>query len=152
MLGLKSNNKVIRIILASFFGCVSIIRDIYLVKGFSIGIYKDTLTYVQVGLGLIGITPPVENKVSVPYPLMAAITRVDTDPMRLVWVQIVLAAIAIAFMVYILSRRSVSLGLMTGIMLSTDLLWGSFNRSILTEGPGMSFLNHSLLGMIDPIE
>jgi len=133
-----------RALIGVLFSFISVVRDIYLIRGFSIGIYNDSLTYLKVGLGLLNIIPPTENKVSLPYPLLTAITRVDIDPLRLIWVQILLAAFATGFMVYILSRRSLFLALLTGFMLSTDLLWGSFNRSILTEGPIMSFLVLSL--------
>jgi hypothetical protein len=140
--------RLSRLLLALFFALISFGRDVYLTRGFSIGLYKDTLTYILAGKSLLGITPALDNKVSVPYPLLTAFTRVDLNPMNLVWLQICLGALAVGWLVYILSRRSIFLSVLVGVMLSSDLLWGAFNHAILTEGLIMSCLVISLALMI----
>jgi dolichyl-phosphate-mannose--protein O-mannosyl transferase len=76
---------------------------------------------------------------TLPYKLMHAITNSIANPLSLIWLQIIIGALAVGVMVYVISREDVALALSVGLLLATDLLWGSLNRMLLTEGPFISF-------------
>ena len=74
-----------------------------------------------------------------PYPLMMWLTDTAHHPSNLVWLQIVLAAVALAALVWVLARRNLWLAAAAGMMLLIDLNWAVTNRFLLSEGAYISF-------------
>ncbi len=60
-------------------------------------------------------------------------------PLNLIWLQIALGAVAVALLVYVVARRNPLLASLIGLLFAFDMVWASANRTILSEGPFMSF-------------
>src|SRR5712691_3839542 len=131
-------------LLCSLFFVLSLTCGSWLLWGYSFAIYPDGVSYVQYGKGLFDFSVPLNSTpgyyyTTLPYKLMHAITNSAANPFPLIWLQIIIGALAVAVIVYVISCKDVTLAIGVGLVLATDLLWGTQNRIILTEGPFTSF-------------
>jgi len=70
---------------------------------------------------------------------MAWLTDAIDHPLNLVWLQVGLAALAVALLVYVVARRNPFLGALIGFLFTFDMVWATANLTILSEGPFMTF-------------
>jgi 4-amino-4-deoxy-L-arabinose transferase-like glycosyltransferase len=116
------------------------IRSALLVWAFSLGYYRDSNLYVRLGYTLFQKGGPFSaGIVSFPYPFFNALTASAADPLRLVWLQIVIAALASGALVYVLWMANRALAVIAGLLLVSDLVWGAISRNVMTEGLFVSF-------------
>jgi hypothetical protein len=123
--------------IAGFFGLASLARDAVLYRIFSFHVYPDTDSY------LTGFWQR-----SRPYPVMGWITDAIDHPDRLIWLQLIIGAIATASLVWVIARRSPWLAFAVGSLFALDMNWAMTNRELLSEGALMSFsvLSLAVLG------
>ncbi|HRL13133.1 MAG TPA: hypothetical protein PKX07_14715, partial [Aggregatilineales bacterium] len=135
---LRSARWSVRLALA--FAVAVIIRDLYLLDVFGLRLMNDTVEYINDGRDLFN--PAASSglpKRMLPYLLLNHVTRTWESPDHLIALQIALGALAVAVLVYVLARRRLWLGLAAGLLLTLDLTWATYNRTMLTEGPFISF-------------
>jgi len=135
--------------MAVIFAMFALIRNAALVWAFSFGYYRDSNLYLSLGKTLFEKNGPYsEGIVSFPYPFLNALTGSATDPLRLVWLQIFIGAVALGALVYVITRMNRVLAIVTGSLLVLDLVWGAINRNVMTEGLFVSFNVLSLALMV----
>jgi len=127
--------------LALFFAAAALVRDTVLLKAFAFYVAFDSLGY------LIG--DPLRSR---PYPILAWLTDAADHPLNLVYLQIVLGALAIGLLVYIVARRNPWLAVLLGLLLSLDTVWSLSNRTLLADGPFTSFAVISLAILVHQYE
>ncbi len=115
------------------FGSLAALRDLVMLWKFSFSVHPDTASYFA--------GDPLRSR---PYPIMAWVTGAPDHPLNLVLLQIILGGLAVAALVYVISRMNAALAIAIGILFVIDINWGRFNRTLLTEGPLMSFMVLSL--------
>jgi hypothetical protein len=126
--------------IAGIFTILILVRDAFIVWGFSFGFYGDSNTYVNMGQTLFQKFGPFSSGiVSFPYPFFNAITASSANPLNLVWVQILIGALAAGALVYVIASKNPILAVGIGIFFVFDFVWGAINRNILTEGLYVSF-------------
>ena len=136
-------------LLAVIFFLLAIFRNLALVWAFSFGYYRDSNLYVNLGKTLFEKNGPFSaGIVSFPYPFFNALTGSASDPLRLVWLQIFIGAIALGALVYVIARMNLVLAIVTGALLVLDLVWGAINRNVMTEGLFVSLNTISLALMV----
>jgi len=123
--------------IGAFFGLTALVRDAVLYGIFSFYVYPDSGTYLTWFW-----------QRSRPYPVMGWITDAMDHPDFLVWLQILLGALATASLVWVIARRNPWLATTVGILFVLDLNWAITNRELLSEGALMSFsvLSLAVLG------
>jgi dolichyl-phosphate-mannose--protein O-mannosyl transferase len=127
-------------LLAAIISALVFIRSALLVWAFSFGYYRDSNLYVSLGNTLFQKGGPFSSGiVSFPYPFFNALTASANDPLRLVWLQIVIGALAAGALVYVIWRTNRALAIVAGILLVSDLVWGAISRNVMTEGLFVSF-------------
>ena len=103
-------------LLAAFVTALVLIRNALLVWAFSFGYYRDSNLYVSLGSTLFQKGGPFSaGVVSFPYPFLNALTASASAPMRLVWLQIAIGAVAAGALVYVIWRANRALALVTGV-------------------------------------
>jgi 4-amino-4-deoxy-L-arabinose transferase-like glycosyltransferase len=128
------------LLLAALVAALVFIRSALLVWAFSFGYYRDSNLYVSLGDTLFQKGGPFSSGiVSFPYPFFNALAASATDPLRLVWLQIVIETIAAGALVYVLWRANRALAIVAGILLVSDMVWGAISRNVMTEGLFVSF-------------
>jgi 4-amino-4-deoxy-L-arabinose transferase-like glycosyltransferase len=133
------------VLLAIIVAALVLIRNAVLVWAFSFGYYRDSNLYVSLGSSLFQRGGPFSNGiVSFPYPFLNALTGSASNPLRLVWLQILIGAAAAGALVYVLWRANRALAYIAGMLLVSDLVWGAISRNVMTEGLFVSFNTISL--------
>ena len=127
--------------LAAFFGLATMIRDATLTVIFGFYVTPDTGSY------LLGSS--IRSR---PYPVLMWLTGASQHPFLLIGVQIALAALATAALVYVVGRRNPWLAALIGALFVLDLDWSLWNRYLMTEGPFMSFSVLSLAVLVHQYE
>ncbi len=128
------------LIITGIFVAIILLRDIFLVWGFSFGYYNDSNLYVELGRTLLQKYGPFSSGiVSFPYPFFNAITFSSSNPLNLVWLQIIIGAVAAGALIYVVIRKNFILAIVIGIFFVFNFVWGAVNRNILTEGLYVSF-------------
>ena len=122
---------------ATLFGVASFARDAILVLRNGYLTSPDTAGYLS-GSWLR----------SRPYPVMAWLTDATHHPWNLVWLQLVLGALATAALVWVVWRSHRVLAVLIGVFFVLDFGWATHNRQLLSEGPFVSFsvLSLAVLG------
>src|SRR5713101_1026704 len=145
-LGKWLKQKKYPLLLSGFFFVLALACGAWLLWGYSFAIYLDGNSYVRFGKILFDrsvlLNKPINipyHYTTLPYKFMNAITNSAANPLPLIWLQIIIGALAVGAIVYVISCKDVALALSVGLVLATDLLWGSHNRTLLTEGPFISF-------------
>jgi len=128
-------------LLAAFFGLATMIRDATLTVIFGFYVTPDTGSY------LLGSS--IRSR---PYPVLMWLTGASQHPFLLIGVQIALAALATAALVYVVGRRNPWLAALIGALFVLDLDWSLWNRYLMTEGPFMSFSVLSLAVLVHQYE
>ncbi len=132
-------------LLAIIVTALAFIRSAVLVWAFSFGYYRDSNLYVSLGSTLFQKGGPFSSGVvSFPYPFINALTGSASNPLRLVWLQILIGAVAAGALVYVLWNANRTLAYVAGILLVSDLVWGAISRNVMTEGLFVSFNTLSL--------
>ncbi|MGW8251902.1 MAG: hypothetical protein ACWGO1_14770, partial [Anaerolineales bacterium] len=127
-------------ILAIAFGLIVFLRGALIVWAFSFGFYRDSNLYINLGRTLFQKGGPFSSGVvTFPFPFLNAITASAGNPLRLVWLQVLIGALAVGCLVYVLAKINPTLGLVIGALLAIDLVWGAINRNVMTEGLFVSF-------------
>lgn len=135
----SKNSKTARI-LAIAFATIVFLRGAIIVWAFSFGFYRDSNLYVNLGNTLFQRGGPFSSGVvTFPYPLFNAITDSSGNPLVLVWLQILIGALAVGWLVYVLAKINPILSFVIGSLLVIDLVWGAINRNVMTEGLFVSF-------------
>ncbi len=135
----SKNTKTARI-LAFTFGLIAFLRGGLVIWAFSFGFYRDSNLYVNLGSALFQRGGPFSSGVvTFPYPFMNAIAASAKSPLILVWLQVLIGALAVGCLVYVLAKINPILGLVIGTLLAIDLVWGAINRNVMTEGLFVSF-------------
>ncbi len=145
-----TTKRRIPLVIAALSGSAAIARDVFLVTSMGIITTGDTDSYEHAGETLFDFSRRLEMTIrTLPYPLMNAVTDTAHGFTALIWLQILIGALAIAFLVFTVSRRSVLVGITLGFLLALDTTWGSMNITAMTESPFMSFSMLSLAFLID---
>jgi hypothetical protein len=127
-------------LIAGIFAALILLRDAFIVWGFSFGYYGDSNLYVNLGRTLLQKSGPFSSGiVTFPYPFFNAITSSSSNPLNLVWLQIVIGAIAAGALIYVVAKKNPVLSVVIGIFFVFDFVWGAVNRNVLTEGLYVSF-------------
>ncbi|MHA2403446.1 MAG: hypothetical protein ACXADH_10690 [Candidatus Kariarchaeaceae archaeon] len=127
-------------IIAVIFAVLISLRDAIIVWGFSFGYYGDSNLYVSLGRTLFQKSGSFSaGIVSLPYPFLNTITSSASNPLNLVWLQILIGAFAAGALIYVVARKNPILSVVIGILFLFDFVWGAVNRNILTEGLYVSF-------------
>jgi hypothetical protein len=124
------------IVVAGLFGIASFIRDAVLFRTYGFYVHPDSASYLD-GSWLR----------SRPYPVMAWLTDAIDHPRILIWLQLLIGAIAIAALVWVIWRNNRVLAVVVGIVFLLDINWATMDRVILSEGPFMSFSILSLAAL-----
>ena len=129
---LKRVNQAV--LVGLIFTALVFVRNALLIWAFSFGYYRDSNLYVSMGQALFQKGGPfASGVVSFPYPFLNAITASASGPVRLVWLQIAVGAIAAGALVYVVWRANRALAIVIGILLVSDLVWGAISRNVMTE-------------------
>jgi hypothetical protein len=146
------NSKTARI-LAIAFGLLVFMRGALIVWAFSFGFYRDSNLYVNLGNSLFQKGGPFSSGVvTFPYPFFNAVTDSASNPLILVWLQVLIGALAVGWLVYVLAKINPTLALVIGLLLTIDLVWGAINRNVMTEGLFVSFNILSLAFLVSHYE
>jgi hypothetical protein len=125
---------------ALVFVVLCIVRDFVFYDTFSPVVRNDTISYLEGARDFIGYNDALElPKRIFPYVFMNFITGSWIDPNPLLITQIVIGALTTGFMVYVLSRKSLWLGIGVGMVFVANLTWSNYNLAILTESMFVSF-------------
>jgi len=127
LLGLTSPSRV-AILVAALFGLASFVRDAILLWRFGFYTFPDTQGYLK-----------GDAFRSRPYPVMAWLTNAIHHPENLVWLQLVMGAVATATLVWVVWRSSRKLAAAIGTLFILDIGWATNNRQLLSEGAFVSF-------------
>jgi hypothetical protein len=143
------NSKPARI-LAITFTVLVFLRGALIVWAFSFGYYRDSNLYVNLGKTLFQRGGPFSSGVvTFPYPFFNAITNSSGNPLVLIWLQILIGALAVGWLVYVLTKINPILAVVIGLLLVIDLVWGAINRNVMTEGLFVSFNILSLAFLVN---
>ena len=113
------------LIIAVIFAVLIMLRDAFIVWGFYFGFYGDSNLYVKLGRTLFQKSSTFSSGiVSFPYPFFNAITYSSSNPLNLVWLQIVIGAVAAGVLVYVVARKNPTLSVVIGIFFVFDFVWG----------------------------
>src|SRR6266496_2655103 len=124
------------LVVAIVCAAIAMCRDAFLLWGFSFGFYADSHGYMVMGKQMLDISQPVYQPFRTwPYPIVNALARSWVNPMPLIWFQIILGAFAVGMLVRVIGKRDLACAIVVGGLLSLDIVWGSINRQMLTEGP-----------------
>jgi hypothetical protein len=102
---------------------------------FGISFFFDSEGYVGLASNLFDRAKPFALFRQAPYLLMNWLTASSANPLVLIVVQIVTAASAAAFLVWVIAKESRPLAGLIGVILLFDHTWMASNLSILLEGP-----------------
>jgi len=128
------------LLIAGSFTALILLRDVLILWAFSFGYYRDSNLYVNLGRTLFQKSGPFSTGVvSFPFPFLNAITVSSDNPLRLVWLQILIGALAAGALIYVISRKNPVLASVIGLMFVFDFVWGAVNRNVMTEGLYVSF-------------
>lgn len=129
------------LLLALVFAIATAVRDATLVRVFGFYVTPDSGGY------LLGLS--IRSR---PYPILIWLTDASQHPLVLIALQILLAGLATAAMVYVVGRRNPWLAALIGLLFALDMDWSLWNRYLMTEGPFMSFSVLSLALLIHQYE
>ncbi|HLQ60929.1 MAG TPA: hypothetical protein VK131_03605 [Candidatus Acidoferrales bacterium] len=121
------------LVLAAAAAAAMLVRDLILLWIFSFSVSRDTQSYLS--------GDAIRTR---PYHVLAQLTRAADQPLVLVLVQIALAALAAAALVYVIGRWNLLLAAAIGLLMAADLNWAITNRWLMTESASLSFLVLSL--------
>lgn len=122
-------------ILGVVFGLLALLRGALVLWMFSFGYYRDSNLYVSLGESLFQKGGPFSaGIVTFPYPFLNWLALSSVNPLALVWLQILVGALAAGFLVYVVAKSHPLLAVVTGALLSIDFIWGAINRNVMTEG------------------
>lgn len=124
--------------LAAATAALCLARSLVIADAYSVGLAPDTGQYLS-GSQLVTWC----------YPLLTRLTGALDDIMRLVWVNVLLAAAAAGALVYVVGRCNLILAGGIGFFLVFDLTWAVTGRWILSESPFTSFYMLSLALFLD---
>jgi hypothetical protein len=130
------------------FGLLILLRNILLVLFFSYNFSPDSSLYISLGKDFFR-TWYISPLVTFPYPFLNALSNSYQSPYLLLFLQTLIASTAGGFFVYVLSKHSRLLALITGVLLIFDLIWGAMARSILTDSLFAALLLASLGILLD---
>ncbi len=136
-------------IITLIFASLVFMRNLAQWWAFSFGYYRDSNLYVSLGQTLFQRGGPfARGVVSFPYPFLNAVSQSWVHPGRLVFLQILIGAIAAGVLLYVIARSDRLLAVLAGILLLLDLVWGAINRNVMTEGLFVSFNVLSLVVLV----
>lgn len=137
---LGTNTVKRALFVACIFAGLAILRDSSILWAFSFGYYRDSNLYVSLGRSLFQ-KPSLFSAgiVTFPYPFLNAITFSSSNPVGLVWLQILLGGVALGVLTYVIAKNNLSLAIVVGTLLVFDFIWGAVNRNVMKEGPFVSF-------------
>ncbi len=140
-------------IIAGLFTALIFLRNLILLWAFSFGYYRDSNLYVTLGRTLFQKSGPFSSGVvSFPFPFLNALSRSSENPLTLIWLQMLIGALAAGLLVYVIARTSWLLAVCIGVLLTLDLIWGAINRNLMTEGLFVSFNILSLSFLVSHYE
>ncbi len=84
-----------------------------------------------------------------PYPLMNFLVASATNPAAIIWLQIVITALAVGAIVYTIGKLDWILAVGVGILLLLDFNWAANSKVIGTEAPFTSFWILSLACLVN---
>jgi hypothetical protein len=119
-------------VIGLFFWLIILLRNIMLILLFSYTLLPDSNLYIQLGNNFFR-TWYISPLVTFPYPLLNALAYSYQSPYLLLSLQALITAIVGGFFVYIVAKRSRLSAILIGALLSCDIVWGAFTRSILTD-------------------
>lgn len=138
------------LIIAFVFAGFAILRDYIILWAFSFGFYRDSNLYVSLGQALFQKPSPFSSGiVTFPYPFLNAVTVSSINPVRLIWLQIVIGGIAVGMLTYVIAKKNLALALLIGFLLIFDFIWGATNRNLMKEGLFTSFNVMSLALLVN---
>lgn len=126
-------------ILAALFALLSLLRDGLILWAFSYFYAHDSASYLYDWARFTDQATLATSRRSIPYPLMNALVGSTDDPWRILWLQILIAALAVGMLVYVIGKKNAVLASILGVLLVLDVNWGTSNRAILTESSYISF-------------
>jgi hypothetical protein len=118
----------VRFLIAALFGGIIILRDLTLLRAFSVGFWNDSTGYIALGWEIR----------TLPLPLLNSILNTSASPYPVILFQILVCALAVGALVFVVGRTSLVLSIFLGIGLALDLHWGMNNLNVLTESLFMS--------------
>jgi hypothetical protein len=131
-LSLDKFPRVSPMIIGLIFGIIILLRNITLILLFSYTFLPDSNSYIHLGKDFFH-TFYISPLYTFPYPLLNALSNSYKSPYFLLSIQVLIAAAAAGFFVYILAKRSRLSAVLMGLLLSFDLVGGAFSRSIMTD-------------------
>jgi hypothetical protein len=138
--GTGAKNTKRALLFAFVFAVFAILRDSIILWAFSFGYYRDSNLYVSLGQTLFQKPSPFSSGiVTFPYPFLNAVTVSSSNPVRLIWLQIIIGGFAVGLLTYVIAKKHLALALLVGFLLVFDFIWGATNRNIMKEGLFVSF-------------
>jgi hypothetical protein len=126
-------------IVAVVFALLSLVRDGLVLWAFSYFYAHDSESYLYNWGRFTDEATIAASRRSIPYPLMNALVNSTDDPWRILWLQILIAALTVGMLVYVIGKKNALLAVTLGTLLVLDANWGTSNRAILTESSYISF-------------
>ena len=120
------------------FTLLLLVRNAIIHSIYGYAFYSDSSLYVLTGATLFK-TWLISPLITLPYPLLNALTRSYQNPLLLIWTQMVLGALAGGLLVYIVARRDRLTAIVIGALFVFDIIWAALTRTILTDALFASF-------------
>ncbi len=126
------------LIISGLLTILLLVKNVILYILYSYAFYPDSNMYVLTGTNLSKnwFIPPITT---LPYPLLNALANSFQNPATLIWIQMIVGAIAGGVLVFAIARQDKLMALILAAIFLFDLVWAALTRTLLTDALFASF-------------